>query len=61
MLSFIYQELVGGAVFFIGLWLAFRSGELGTSGRKGKLTALLLGGLLFLALVQGLLQWAGRT
>jgi hypothetical protein len=60
MLSFLYQEAVGGAVFLIGLWLAFRSGELGWKGGPGKRTALLVAGLVFLALIQGLLQWAAH-
>jgi hypothetical protein len=60
VLSFFYQYLVGGLVFFLGLWLVFGSGELGTRGRRGGRLALLLIGLGALALLQGLLQWAAR-
>jgi hypothetical protein len=58
MLSFVYQELVGGAVFFVGLWLAWKSGELGGDARRGRRrAAALVAGLLLLALLQGSLQW----
>jgi hypothetical protein len=56
MVSFLYQELVGGAVFVLGLILVWRSSELGWVGRRGRRVAALVGGLLLLALIQGLLQ-----
>lgn len=57
MTSYLYQELVGGAVFLVGMWLVWRSAELGWSGRRGKRVLALVGGLLALALLQGALQW----
>ena len=58
VISFWYQELVGGAVFLVGLLVAWRGGELGLGGRRGRRVALLLAGFGLLALLQGLLQWA---
>lgn len=58
MLSYLYQELVGGAIFLIGLWLVWRGGELGRTRRGWRLLAGLVGGLLLLALLQGVIQWA---
>jgi len=60
MLSFLYQELVGGAIFFIGMWLVTGTGDLGLRGRPGKRVALLIAGFLALALIQGTLQWVGQ-
>jgi len=57
MLSFLYQEAVGGAVFAAGLILAWRAGELGLRGRGGRRLAVLVGGFLLLAALQGTLQW----
>jgi hypothetical protein len=57
MLPFVYQELVGGAVFLLGLWLVWSSGELGWRARCGRRLAVLLCGLALLALLQGTLQW----
>jgi hypothetical protein len=56
MVSFLYQELVGGAVFLLGMFLVWRSTELGWSGRRGRRVWALVGGLLLLALIQGALQ-----
>jgi hypothetical protein len=61
VLSFLYQYLVGGMVFFLGLWLVLGSDELGTRGRRGGRLAVLLVGLAALALLQGLLQWAAGS
>ena len=60
MLPFTYQLAVGGAVFLAGVWLVFRSGELGWRGWPGLRLAGLVAGLLMLALMQGLLQWAAQ-
>ncbi len=58
MSSFLYQYLVGGAVFSFGLFLAWRSGEVGlATPRRRRRLAILLGGLAFFAVVQGVLQW----
>ncbi len=57
MLPFLYQEAVGGAVFALGLALAWRAGEVGVRGRGARRLAVLLGGFLLLAAGQGLLQW----
>lgn len=60
MLSFLYQEIVGGCVFLGGLWLVRHCGELGMEGRRGRRLGLLLAGFALLALLQGALQWAAR-
>ncbi len=57
MLSFAYQEAVGGAVFVLGLILAWRAGEVGLRGRGARRLGVLVGGFLLLAGCQGLLQW----
>ena len=44
-LSFWYQYLVGGLIFFIGLWVVFRQGEAGLKTRRQRRhLVLLLGG-----------------
>lgn len=58
MLSFLYQEIVGGCVFLAGILLVRHSGELGLKGRRGRRLGLLLAGFALLALLQGVLQWA---
>ena len=52
--SFLYQYLVGGAVFGVGLWLGFATGQLSLSSgiERRRLIALCLG-LLFFAALQG--------
>jgi hypothetical protein len=61
MLSYLYQYAFGGIVFSIGLAMAWRSGEIGLGSRKQRLRLLvLLGGLGFFALLQGILQWGPR-
>ncbi len=61
MHAFLYQYLVGGAVFGLGVFLAWRAGEVGLSTpRKRRRLGILLGGLSFFALLQGILQWSGR-
>jgi len=57
MLSFAYQETVGGAVFLLGLILAWRAGEVGPRGRGAWRLGVLVGGFLLLAACQGALQW----
>ena len=58
MLPYIYQYVVGGAVFKIGLDLAWKAGEVGLdSPRKRRRLAVFIGGFLFFAVVQGILQW----
>ena len=58
MLSFLYQEIVGGFVFLTGLWLVRYCGELGVARRGGRRLGMLLAGFALLALLQGALQWA---
>ena len=54
----LYQYLLGGAVFLIGMVFAARQGYVGLSGRRLFNLVLMLGGLLFFAALQGYLQYA---
>ena len=55
---FVYQYTIGGVVFVVGLVYAARQGYVGLSGRKAVHLAVLVGGLLAFAGVQGYLQYA---
>jgi hypothetical protein len=46
-LSFWYQYLVGGLIFFIGLWVVFMQGEAGLKTRRQRRHLLLLLGGFF--------------
>lgn len=47
--SFWYQYLVGGLIFFTGLWFCWRQGEVGLGGgKKRRNLIMLLGGFLFM-------------
>ncbi len=54
--SYLYQYLVGGLVFAVGIAVAWRTGQIGLRplARRRRLLVL-LGGLLFFAAVQGAL------
>ena len=55
-----YQYIVGGLVFFVGLYFAQRQGYL--SGKKGhKNLFIVFGGLLFFLGLQSTLQYAEMT
>ena len=54
---YLYQYLLGGFVFLIGLVFAARQGYVGFRGRKLLNLAILLGGLAFFAILQGYLQY----
>ncbi|HHN74936.1 MAG TPA: hypothetical protein ENK10_06875 [Acidobacteria bacterium] len=58
MLSFWYQEIIGGAVFALGLVLVWRGGELGLERAGRRRLVVLVGGLVALAALQFALQWA---
>ena len=58
MSPYIYQYVIGGSVFFVGLGYAARQGYVGFSGRKLLNLVVLVGGLLFFAGIQGYLQYA---
>ena len=58
---FVYQYTIGGVVFVVGLVYAARQGYVGLSGRKAVHLAVLVGGLLAFAGVQGYLQYAPMT
>ena len=61
MLPYVYQYLVGGAVFGLGIVLAWRSGEVGLdTQRNRRRLGVLLAGFAFFAVVQGVLQWSAR-
>lgn len=55
---FVYQYVVGGLIFGVGLVYAFRQGYVGFRGRRLVNLALMLGGLAFYAVLQGFLQYA---
>ena len=56
--SYLYQYLVGGAVFMAGLAVAWRTGQVGLGpGRPRRRLVVLVGGLLYFAVLQGLLLW----
>lgn len=54
----VYQYAVGGLVFLAGLFVAWRQGYVGSSGRGLVWLSVLVGGLAALAAVQGWLQYA---
>ena len=56
--AFIYQYLVGGIVFAIGLVYGFRQGYFGTEGTGLRNLIVVFGGLFFFAGVQSYLQYA---
>ncbi len=58
MPPYIYQYMIGGTVFLVGLVYAARQGYVGFSGRKLLNLGVLVGGLLFFAAIQGYLQYA---
>ena len=54
--SYLYQYLVGGLVFVIGIVVAWRAGELGLRPKRLRRRLLvLLAGFFFFALLQGIL------
>ena len=55
MLGFIYQYTVMWAVFALGLFVAFRNGELDASPRGRRQLVWLVGGMLGLMALQGAL------
>lgn len=61
METYLYQYAIGGAVFAIGLLVAWRQGSIGTSGRKLGWLLVLVAGLGFFASLQGYLQFAPMT
>jgi SSS family solute:Na+ symporter len=58
MAAFAYQYIVGGIIFLIGLAYAAKQGYIGFRGRQGLALALLLGGFVGFASLQGYLQFA---
>ncbi len=61
MIQFSYVYGIGGLVFLMGLFVAFRSGHLGLAGAGFKRLLLCLGGLAFFAGLQGFLQFGDFT
>ena len=61
METYLYQYIVGGIPFAIGLAVAWRQGYLGLSGSGLRWLLIMLGGLGFFAGVQGWLQFAPMT
>ncbi|MFQ5805573.1 MAG: sodium:solute symporter [Phycisphaerae bacterium] len=57
MNPYLYQYTIGGLIFLIGLVFAARQGYVGLTGRKALNLAVLVGGLLAFAGVQGYLQF----
>jgi solute:Na+ symporter, SSS family len=58
---FIYQYLIGGIVFAIGLVYGFRQSYFGTEGTGLRNLIVVLAGLFFFASIQGYLQYAPMT
>lgn len=58
---YLYQYLLGGLVFLIGLVFAARQGHVGFRGGKLVNLLVLLGGLAFFAALQGYLQYGEMT
>lgn len=59
--AYLYQYAVGGAVFLIGVIVAWRTGEVGPRpGRPRRRLLVLMAGLAWFALLQGLLLWLGN-
>ena len=56
--ALVYQYVVGGVVFVVGLIYAARQGYVSLSGRGLRNLLLLVGGLLFYVALQGYLQYA---
>ncbi len=58
METYLYQYVIGGLVFLLGIGVAWRQGSLGLSGRKLGWLVVLFAGLTFFAVLQGVLQFA---
>jgi len=59
MLQYLYQYLVGGAIFFAGFFFVWRQGDVGLRDRRARTNALLLlSGLALFAAVQAFFQFA---
>ena len=55
---YLYQYAIGGAVFGVGLFYAFKQGYLGFEGRSLRNLLLMIGGLAFFMILQGYIQYA---
>lgn len=58
---YLYQYSIGGTIFLVGLWYAWRQGYVGFSGTALRNLLLCLGGLVFFMLIQGYMQYAPMT
>ena len=58
MEPFVYQYLVGGVIFAIGMTYAWRQGYVGTSGKPLRNAIISIGGLALFATLQGYLEYA---
>jgi hypothetical protein len=58
MLEYLYQYLVGGAIFLVGFLYVWRQGDVGfRDSRTRKNTLLLIGGFALFALVHAFFQF----
>ncbi len=58
MLQYLYQYLVGGAIFFVGFFFVWRQGDVGFRDARTRRNALLLlGGFVLFALVHAFFQF----
>ncbi len=58
LIAYLVQYLGLGLMFFFGLWIAYRQGDVGTkTKRQRKWLAILLGGYFGYAAVHGLFQF----
>jgi hypothetical protein len=62
VLAYLIQYLGLGSVFFFGLWVAWRQGDVGLKGRRQRLwLGLLAGGYLLYAGIHGFFQFCGPS
>lgn len=55
---YVYQYLIGGVIFLIGIIYAARQGYIGLTGHGVRNLLILVVGLIFFMVVQGYLQYA---
>ena len=62
VLAYLIQYVGLGAVFFFGLWVAYRQGDIGLKTPRQRLwLGILGGGYVFYAVLHGFFQFVGPT
>jgi len=59
--SFVYQYIVAGVVFIVGIWFGGRQGYIGLAGAGLRNLVIMIAGFLFFMAIQGYLQYAPMT